>query len=142
MSRATKPLLQLRVVAGFPYGTVGVACAVPDGRFLAVNPPFCKLASRTGPELAGMSLVDVVHSDDRQAYLDPPKKKMRGGKAGVSPVETRRRFVAEGRDPIWDTDVSAAADELGEVRYLLVFSETAGGGRAERSAVRLPARAS
>ncbi|WP_430784218.1 PAS domain S-box protein [Actinoplanes sp. G11-F43] len=54
-----------RMRAQFSLATVGQASISLDGRFLEVNPAMADLTGRSAAELAGLTLDDITHPEDR-----------------------------------------------------------------------------
>ena len=50
----------------FEQAGVGIGLVALDGTFLRVNPAICNICDRSGEELVGRPLADVVHPDDRE----------------------------------------------------------------------------
>lgn len=53
----------------FEQAPIGMAIAMPDGRFLRVNQAYCDAVGYTVAELQQMTLVDITHPDDRETNL-------------------------------------------------------------------------
>ncbi len=53
--------------SAFANAPVGLALTTPDGVLVDVNPAFCTLLERTGEELNGTSLLDLIHPEGASA---------------------------------------------------------------------------
>ncbi|SOC52232.1 PAS domain S-box-containing protein/diguanylate cyclase (GGDEF) domain-containing protein [Blastococcus aggregatus] len=94
--------------SAFANAPVGLALTTPDGVLVDVNPAFCALLERTGEELYGTSLLDLIHPEGasaaRVAHADlladtsrPMRHETRLVRAGstVVPVQLTASWVEE-----------------------------------------------
>lgn len=58
---------QMRLI--FEHAPIGMFTTDLDGRFMRVNPAFCKTIGRTATELLNMQYTDVTHADDIETNL-------------------------------------------------------------------------
>ncbi len=108
-----------RTLACIPSGGAGAVCVAPDGRLRAANASFLEIVGRTEPELSGTLLIDLVHPDDRPAYV----AFFDGlGDASAPPLARRSRLLGPEATVVWvQSFVEVVADELGAAEYLVVL---------------------
>ena len=66
----------------FTHSPIGTALASPEGRWLRVNPAFCKLTGYSEAELLRRTIQDVTHPED----LEVSQEKLRHGAEDGTPV--------------------------------------------------------
>ncbi len=82
----------------FENASAGMVTVSPEGRFLQVNPAFCKWLGYSEKELLQMALFDVTHPDD----LDKSRMALREVTAGgKSTVELEKRYVRRDGRLVW-----------------------------------------
>ncbi len=75
-----------------------VICNPSDGKFLMVNPVFCRLLGYSNEELLGMSIGDVSHSDDMEESRQMIKKLVNGQ---IETFEQEKRYIRKDGEVIW-----------------------------------------
>ncbi|MDC4225788.1 MAG: PAS domain S-box protein [Candidatus Manganitrophus sp.] len=87
----------------FDHAPIGMALLHPDGRWLRVNPVFCRMLGYSEQELIGANFQSTPHPDDLQPPLEGFQRLL-SGELDLFTME-KRFFHKEGRT-IW-TNVSA-----------------------------------
>ena len=82
----------------FDQASVGLAQVTREGKFLAVNVPFCKLVGYSREELLGKSSFDITWPDDR-AVDTRIRSDLLAGR--VPAVRYEKRYVHKNGAPIW-----------------------------------------
>ncbi len=62
----------------FEQAEVGVAHVGLDGRWLRVNPCFCRIAGYSRAELLERTFLDITHPEDRQLHEEPTLRLLKG----------------------------------------------------------------
>ncbi|HXF49700.1 MAG TPA: response regulator [Verrucomicrobiae bacterium] len=82
----------------FENASAGMVTVSPEGRFLQVNPAFCKWLGYSEKELLQMALFDVTHPDD----FDKSRVALREVTVrGKSTVELEKRYVRRDGQLVW-----------------------------------------
>ncbi len=63
---------------GVATAPVGIAVVGLDGRYVAVNPAFCRFTGREEAGLLGTWYLDPVHPDDRATNLEQGQRLLAG----------------------------------------------------------------
>ncbi|MBM3675281.1 MAG: PAS domain S-box protein [Actinobacteria bacterium] len=79
-----------RFRSAFERGPLGIALIGLDGRFMDVNPAFCKTVGRSRDELIGTESVLLVQDEDRERIVGEGRDRVLGDVAEVRPVWMRR----------------------------------------------------
>jgi PAS domain S-box-containing protein len=77
--------------AVFACARVGIALADLDGRFIASNRAYQEIAGYSAEELAGMTLMDLTHEDDREVTRGVRTQLLEGGRPDVRVDKRYRR---------------------------------------------------
>jgi PAS domain S-box-containing protein len=96
--------------AFFETEAVGTVEVDLNGRFIQVNQRYCQITGYSREELLGMSLVDLVHPEDR----DAARPYFQGR---VPILDTEKRYIRKDRSVIW-VHVTAAMIRDGEGNLL------------------------
>jgi len=109
-----------RLRAIFDQTIAGIAQIDLEGRFRLVNERFCEIVGRSAAELAGCTLEEVTHPDDRSAQ----SALFAGLVAAGGDFVTERRYVRPNGGLVWvRTHVSAVRDADGTPRFCFTFAE-------------------
>jgi PAS domain S-box-containing protein len=81
----------------FEQARLGMATATPEGRYLQVNPAFCKFLGYERDELLQKTNFDVTHPDDRSRT----RQLMQESLAGLRPLEMEKRYVRKDGTVVW-----------------------------------------
>ena len=99
----------------FRRATVGLAIIGPDGRYLRVNPSFCRFLRRSEEELLGTTFDSVAHPSDRDEALVRHRRLMDGE---TEDEQFEKRFVCGDGTIVWgNVWTSAVRSEEGEPMY-------------------------
>lgn len=98
--------------ATFDQAAVGMYYASLDGRFLRVNPQYCRITGYSQEELLQLSFRDVTHPDDLQADLERLDRLVSGEGATV---RLNQRSIRKDGSAVWvHATVSLLRSESGE----------------------------
>jgi len=81
----------------FEQARLGMATATPEGRYLQVNPAFCKFLGYERDELLQKTNLDVTHPDDRART----RELMQESLAGRRPLDMERRYLRKDGTIVW-----------------------------------------
>ncbi len=115
--RATQAMREseARFRAIFELSGVGIATLTPEGRFLQVNPAYCRFLGYSPEEILGMRVEDVTHPEDL-AVTQSHYEEVRQGKKHFFAYD--KRFVhRSGRDLWGAVTVAWLLDEEGRPEY-------------------------
>ena len=88
----------------------GVAHTDLEGRITLVNARFAQIAGRSAESLAGMSVFDLVHPDDRERNLEAFRRMVADG----TPFEMSKRYLRPDGAVVWiSTAVTTILDAAG-----------------------------
>jgi diguanylate cyclase (GGDEF)-like protein/PAS domain S-box-containing protein len=89
----------------------GMALVGKDGRFLIVNPAFCRILGYSQDEMRGRSFLDITHKEDLAESIRAYDR-MRSG--AISQAEMEKRYVRKDGSIVWvQLNVSWVRDEAG-----------------------------
>jgi diguanylate cyclase (GGDEF)-like protein/PAS domain S-box-containing protein len=115
--------------AGIGMALVGLSPG-ERGRYLRVNPAFCRIVGRSEAELLALRFVDITHPEDRDRDMAFMERVAQGG-LKLQTVE--KRYVhADGRIVWAAVTSSVVADADGAVHFLIVQIEDISDRRAAR----------
>ncbi len=101
----------------FDHAAVGIAHVDMDGRFIRVNPEFCKTLGYTQQEMLELTFFDVTHPDDIATSRVRMNKLISGPPQTVT---AEKRYVAKNGSVIWGNLTTAIVDPEGDnSRYLV-----------------------
>ncbi len=99
----------------FEHAPVGVALALPSGKFFLANPAFCTMLGYTLDDIADLGITDVTHPDDRRRTTDQYQT-LYDGSASAYCYE--KRFVRKDGSMLWcRVHVSVVRDENDALEY-------------------------
>ncbi|MGH8003559.1 MAG: PAS domain S-box protein, partial [Limisphaerales bacterium] len=82
----------------FENASAGMVTISPNGRFLQVNPAFCKWLGYAAKELEGMEVLDITHPDD----FEKTRAALRETSMGKQRViELEKRYVRKDGQIVW-----------------------------------------
>ena len=81
----------------FEEARLGMETATPAGRYLQVNPAFCKFLGYERDELLQKTNLDVTHPDDRART----RQLMQESLAGLRPLEMEKRYLRKDGTVVW-----------------------------------------
>jgi PAS domain S-box-containing protein len=82
----------------FEEGSIGMVLTSPEGRFLNVNPAFCRMLGYDQREMMKLTFLDVTHPDHREADRENVRKLWQGQIPGY---RTEKRYLGKGGDLRW-----------------------------------------
>jgi PAS domain S-box-containing protein len=92
----------------FELAASGIAHVDLDGRFLRANRALCRILGYSAEELAGKSVKEVSHADDR-GITDAERTRMRDG--GLDAVHFEKRYLRKDGQAVWvDLTVALVRD--------------------------------
>jgi PAS domain S-box-containing protein len=77
---------------------IGMALAAISGRWLEVNPAFCKIVGYTREEMLALDFQTLTHPDDRQAGAELVKRTLEGP---ATKYQREKRYVHKDGHPVW-----------------------------------------
>src|SRR5256714_8438756 len=105
----------LRLAVTYEHATVGIAEIDAEGRRLRVNATACAITGRSREELAGGSVFDVRHPEDRDEDFRQYQRLVAGE---IDRYAVEKRMVRKDGAVIWTSVMcSAVRDEAGQVLY-------------------------
>jgi PAS domain S-box-containing protein len=110
-----------RFRATFEQAAVGIAHVSPDGRWLRLNGRYRRLLGRTEEELAGLTVAEVTHPDDRAADAARTERLLAGDIPGFSLEE--RVLLRDGRTRWVHVTCAAVRSERDRTLYLVRAAE-------------------
>jgi len=120
----------------FEKAAAGMVATAPDGRFLQVNPAYCRFLGYTAQELLRMTGPDVTHPDDRQATRTRLAE-ARDGRRQV--VDHEKRYLRKDGTTVWGHVCAAwiRATSGKELYSVAIVQDITTRKRAEEKARRL-----
>jgi PAS domain S-box-containing protein len=107
--------------SSFANASVGFGLATPDGRFLEVNPAYCKLTGYEYDELRAMTYTQIVHPDDLAENMKQVEQLL-VGKSDNFIIENR--YVRKDGEIIWvRKSVSLVRHPTGEPAWIIALIE-------------------
>ena len=105
-------LNEARLRAIFNQAAIGINQAAPDGRFLQVNPTYCRMLGYSESELLTMRFHDVAPSDDTAATRAALQRLYAGEEPSIT---LEKRYIRKDGTPMWtNTVLSILRDEEGQ----------------------------
>src|SRR3954447_19772977 len=83
----------------FENAAVGIVHNDPAGRFLRVNGTYCAIVGYSREELLQMTLRDIIHPDDLEAFLELYASSFTRGES--PPVGYERRYLRKDGSTVW-----------------------------------------
>ncbi|MGK7295983.1 MAG: PAS domain S-box protein [Candidatus Wenzhouxiangella sp. M2_3B_020] len=106
-----------RLARAFEHSAAGIALLSVEGRWLEVNPAFCRLVGYERDALLGRSFVELTHADDVGRSVDKLQELLRGG---IRSFGFDKRYVHADGDSIWvHLDVSMVLDASGDPDFII-----------------------
>jgi len=105
----------------FQHSPVGMAVFDGQRRYVQVNPAYCALMGRSPQELAGRTVVDVSHPDDR-AVVQSISDRVRVDSEPFAGVE--RRYLRPDGSQVWGRVTLIALEGDGEQQVLASVLDT------------------
>jgi PAS domain S-box-containing protein len=114
----------------FELAASGIAHVDLDGCFARVNRSLCRILGYTAEELAGRSVKEISHPDDR-GVTDAERERMRSG--ATESVHFEKRYLRKDGVTVWvDLTVALVRDADGEPQYeIAVFDDITERKRAD-----------
>ena len=107
--------------ASFNSAAVGITHIGMDGRWLRVNPQFCRAIGYDPDEISHLRLRDIVHPSDLNDHLAAQRRLARGE---LESFRREERYLRKDGRVVWvDSTVSALRDRSGAVRYFVAVVE-------------------
>ena len=103
-----------RLAVTYEHATVGIAETDAEGRRMRVNATACAITGRSREELAGGSIFDVMHPEDRDEDLRQYRRLIAGE---IDRYSIEKRIVRKDGGVIW-ASVMCSAVRDGEGRFL------------------------
>src|SRR5262249_14539056 len=103
-----------RLVVTYEHATVGIAETDAEGRRMRVNATACAITGRSREELAGGSIFDVMHPEDRDEDLRQYRRLIAGE---IDRYSIEKRIVRKDGGVIW-ASVMCSAVRDGDGRFL------------------------
>jgi diguanylate cyclase (GGDEF)-like protein/PAS domain S-box-containing protein len=82
----------------FDHAPIGMALVTPEGRWLQVNPAFCRLLGYQADELTKRTDVDVTHPDDIAESVEHSRRQLEGE---VDAARIEKRYVRSDGSVVW-----------------------------------------
>jgi diguanylate cyclase (GGDEF)-like protein/PAS domain S-box-containing protein len=104
-----------RFRAAFDNAPIGIALAMPNGRWLEGNPAFCQLLGYSEEELRELTIFDVTHPDDRADTAERRRRQIAGEEP---PARIEKRYLRSDGGLVWVAVTSTMVRDLaGEPLY-------------------------
>ncbi|WP_194726153.1 sensor domain-containing protein [Noviherbaspirillum malthae] len=101
----------------FDMAAVGIAHTTTGGKWLRINPFFCKLLGYNLEELEGKLFQDLTHPDDLPQDLSGQEDLLNGK---IGSYLTEKRYIGKNGEPLWvHLAVSLVRDEQGQPRFFI-----------------------
>ncbi len=102
--------------AGFPMAIIG-----PNYGFVRVNASFCRLTGYNEDELQSMSILSLIHPDDKKAEKLLLTALFRGE---VPSTKSEKRMIRRSNEIVWvSTSASLSRDKEGHPKFIISMSE-------------------
>jgi PAS domain S-box-containing protein len=118
----------------FELAGSGLAHVSLDGRFLRMNPRLCEILGYTEKELAGLSVKDISHPEDRDAADGPRARVIRGE---IDSARLEKRYQRKDGSVVWLSVVIALErDAAGRPLYAISVLDDITGRKHTEAALR------
>jgi two-component system, cell cycle sensor histidine kinase and response regulator CckA len=118
----------------FENAAAGMTTVAPDGRFLQVNPAFCRFVGYSREELLARSVLDVTHPDERPAIAELFTQSP-GGPPRV--MDRERRYIRKDGTLAWGhTTATQLLDARGSPSYWVALVQDLGPRKQAEEALR------
>jgi PAS domain S-box-containing protein len=105
----------------FAAASIGIAIALPDGRYLQANPAYCRMLGYTEEELHQLTFASVTHPDDLASNREYRDQLLSGERDSFT---MEKRYLRKGGAVVWVRhDVSATHGPAGEITTLMAIAE-------------------
>ncbi len=117
----------------FESAAVGIAHVGLDGRFLRVNPKFCRITGYAEAELTQLTFADITFAEDR--FIDKAQM-VRLLADEIETYSREKRFCRKGGAVVWaNLTVSVLRDRAGQAVHLIAAVEDISAKRAALDAL-------
>ena len=100
------------------YSAIGMALTTVDGRWIEVNPAFCRFVGYGRDELLERTFRDITHPEDLKHDLDAQRALLAGS---IEVHECEKRYIHKDGHPVWATrTVSVVRNAAGEPLHFIV----------------------
>lgn len=101
----------------FDHAAIGILQVSPDGKFLVVNPQFCKMTGYSEEELLGKTFMDITHPEDVEKDVASGQRLIKGE---ISTYEHEKRYVRKDGSVFWVyLTVTPFRDATGRPKYFV-----------------------
>jgi len=105
----------------FNSAATGIAVSTPQGRFLRVNPAYCKMLGYTPEELLVRNFAELTHPDDLNLNLKMRDELLAGQRESFV---MEKRYLKKNGEIVWTRhSVSATHTDGGAIATLMVVAE-------------------
>ncbi len=116
-SESALKVAEARFRSAFEQAPIGMGMASLDGRILQANRAFADIVGRAPEELAGVSLRELTHPEDREVLADEVVKVLEGE---ADRYQLEKRYLHADGHYVWvSICASSVRDESGAPRYLI-----------------------
>jgi two-component system CheB/CheR fusion protein len=98
--------IQFRTIVN--QAAAGVVHTDLDGRITLVNPRFAQILGRSEQSLAGMSMFELIHPDDRAKTVEAFQRMVATGE----PFELDKRYLRADGQPVWVSSAAATSVDV------------------------------
>jgi PAS domain S-box-containing protein len=103
------------------HAAIGSALTTPEGRYLEANPAFCAITGYPVEELRNMTLAQLVHPDDLDAYSRQINRMLSGE---FPDFVIENRYLRKGGGVVWvRKSISVVRDAGGEPKWIVGLVE-------------------
>ena len=106
--------------SAFAHASIGMAITDTAGRFIDVNPAFCRITGYQPGELASIDFPSIIHPDDRDRREALLEQLLRGN---IPNFVIEKRLQRKGDGLVWVRDSVSIAEDQGETPRVIVLME-------------------
>jgi diguanylate cyclase (GGDEF)-like protein/PAS domain S-box-containing protein len=106
--------------SAFAHAAIGMAITDATGKFIDVNPAFCRITGYQPGELSSIDFPSIIHPDDRERREALLEQLLRGE---IPSFVIEKRLRRRGEGWVWVRDSVSIANDLGDTPRVIVLME-------------------